>query len=616
VAGRFWSVVALMLAAGAAAADPAVPLAWRLKEKDQFYAEWTLLQVLQTRLNEAQSQSMEDTRLVTRFTVLQEQADGGAVLEMEVRACRARALGKDVTPLASRMEGARVRVTLDRDRAVTKIDGLDQVLARLTGPSGPDSKPLREGVEREFRFWLDNIFYPLPGRPLQEGQTWQHTQELGTTGDRVERLTRTFTAGGEELVEDRRLRKITFTTRSRYVFEGAEDPGILNRRPRPEITAQKQGGTLYYDPAAGRLASGRLERFLQARAEGRLGGQAVDLGLEVHVAITLHLTDRDPAAAVPRRVAARPAGAAEEQEAAARRPRKLTNSLGMQLVRIPAGKFTMGAAANQPGRTDWEEQHEVEITRPFWMGAHEVTIGQYRRFVEATGYRTEAEKNGKGGVGYDKETGRVDMNRGYSWKHPGWEVTDDHPVVNLSWQDCKAFCDWLSHKEGKKYRLPTEAEWEYACRAGSTTRYCSGDDPETLVKVGNVVDASAHKRFPQWQAREADDHFAFTAPVGSFRPNAFGLYDMHGNALEWCEDWLWYVDPQDDRDPHGPPFGCLRAQRGGSWADFPYQCTSSRRAGLAPNHYCISSGFRVVVPLDEPSHTRKSGPSRARGTAE
>ena len=131
-------------------------------------------------------------------------------------------------------------------------------------------------------------------------------------------------------------------------------------------------------------------------------------------------------------------------------------------------------------------------------------------------------------------------------------------MVNVSWNDAVAFCKWLSKKEGKTYRLPTEAEWEYACRAGTTTRYYSGDDPETLAKVGNVADAALKAKFPDWKYTiKANDGYVFTAPVGKFKPNAFGLYDMHGNAWQWCADWYgadyYATSPLDD--PTGPDSG-------------------------------------------------------------
>jgi formylglycine-generating enzyme required for sulfatase activity len=600
VSARSWSVVALFLAAPLAAAESPRPIAWRLREKDQFYVQWSFLQQTTSHLNQLHSETMEDGRAVLHFRVLKRKPNGSVELEMQVRSVAARAVGKAVPPLPVRLEGAVVRLTLDEDMALQRVDGLDDVLVRLAGPATAETEPLRAQVEQHLRYWVDNIFYPLPGKALAGGQTWEASRRTPLAGIGSEKRQMTFTVAGEETIDGRRLRKVPFTTLSRFLHDEPEDPGILNRRPRPEVTFQKQGGTLYYDAVAGRVARAQTDDYIKGEGSGRLRGEPVDLTVEVHLATTLRLTDYDPLAAVTRKPAARSAqGAAEPQELTASIPRKMANSLGMKMVLVPAGKFTMGSPAGQANRTAWEDERAIEITRPFYMGAHEVTIGQFARFVAATGYQTTAEKNGKGAFGYDKETGKLEPKTRFSWRNPGWKVTDDHPVVNLSWDDCKAFCEWLSKKEGKKYRLPTEAEWEYACRAGTRTRYHGGDDPETLVDVGNVVDASAKKLFAQWQAIEADDGFAFTAPVGSFAPNDLGLFDMHGNAMEWCEDWLWYYNPDECTDPHGPPFGCLRVQRGGSWADFPYQCTSSRRTGLPPDAYCVGSGFRVVMPAGD-----------------
>ena len=162
----------------------------------------------------------------------------------------------------------------------------------------------------------------------------------------------------------------------------------------------------------------------------------------------------------------------------------------------------------------------------------------------------------------------------------GFEQTDEHPVVNVSWNDAVAFCKWLNRKEGKTYRLPTEAEWEYACRAGTTTRYYSGDDPETLAKVGNVADAALKAKFPDWQYTiKANDGYVFTAPVGKFTPNAFGLYDMHGNAWQWCTDWYgaeYYARSPID-DPTGPDSGAVHVLRGGSWFVRPFFSRSATR---------------------------------------
>ena len=229
----------------------------------------------------------------------------------------------------------------------------------------------------------------------------------------------------------------------------------------------------------------------------------------------------------------------------------------MKLVLIPAGEFMMGSGESAEDTAaffnktygedllkadffkDEHPQHRVRITKPFYLGTYHVTRGQFRQFVDDTGYKTDAEKGEKpGACGWNPDKKSFELQREYSWRNAGFEQTDEHPVVNVSWNDAVAFCKWLSRKEGNTYRLPTEAEWEYACRAGTTTRYYSGDDPETLAKVGNVADAAAKAKFPDWKYTiKASDGYVFTAPVGSFQPNAFGLYDMHGNAWQWCADW-------------------------------------------------------------------------------
>lgn len=273
------------------------------------------------------------------------------------------------------------------------------------------------------------------------------------------------------------------------------------------------------------------------------------------------------------------------------------NSIGMTLVRIPAGKFTMGSPAGEKDRLDHENQHEVEITRDLYLGTHEVTIGQFRKFATDEGYRTDAETDGQGGFGYNEATGSFEGRKPqYTWQNTGWNVTDDHPVVNVSWNDAKAFCAWLSRKEQKTWRLPTEAEWEYACRAGSKTAFQNGDDPEGLAQAGNVADGTAKAKLPNLKAILAKDGYVFTAPVGKFQKNRFGLYDMHGNVWEWCEDWY---DPGrypegSPRDPTGPSTGSSRAFRGGSWDRTAARCRSAARGGNAPTFRNFILGFRVV----------------------
>ena len=164
-------------------------------------------------------------------------------------------------------------------------------------------------------------------------------------------------------------------------------------------------------------------------------------------------------------------------------------------------------------------QHRVRITQPFYLGTFHVTRGQFRRFVAETHYKTSAETEvPRGGSGWNLDTMQYEFSEKYSWRSVGFEQSDEHPVVDVSWNDAVAFCEWLSKKEYKTYRLPTEAEWEYACRAGTTTRYDSGDDPETPAQVGNVRDATYATKFRYDSfTLKASDGYVFTSPVGKFQ---------------------------------------------------------------------------------------------------
>jgi formylglycine-generating enzyme required for sulfatase activity len=282
-------------------------------------------------------------------------------------------------------------------------------------------------------------------------------------------------------------------------------------------------------------------------------------------------------------------------------PKHLTNSIGMEMVLIPKGTFLMGSKATEVGRFDNEHQHEVEITKAFYLSKYEVTKGEFAEFVRATGHQTEAEKDGQGGWGYNASTKSWEGRKPhYTWRSTGWEQTDRHPVVNVTWNDAVAFCKWLSEKEGKKYRLPTEAEWEYGCRAWSQTRYHNGDNEEGLAQVGNVADASFRRKLPKFTwGIKADDGYAFTAPVGKFKANAFGLHDMHGNAWEWCQDWYDanYYRNSPRQDPQGPAdlgAGAFRVLRGGAWFNQPRDCRSAFRAARTPSYRVSDVGFRVV----------------------
>lgn len=273
-----------------------------------------------------------------------------------------------------------------------------------------------------------------------------------------------------------------------------------------------------------------------------------------------------------------------------------TDEQGTLLLKLcPASKkeFFMGVLAEE------QPSHRVRITKLQGMSAYEITVGQFRRFVEDQGYRTEAERDGKGGLGFVAGMGQLGQDPRYGWRNPGFAQTDDHPVVNVTWNDAMAFCQWLSRKDGQSYRLPTEAEWEYCCRAGSSSLYSNGNDPERLVLVGNVSDARLNKEFPDPTAISADDGFAFTAPVGRFSANKWGLYDMHGNVGEWCLDNYdpAYYKKSPATDPSGASSSQDRTIRGGSWFDEAWLCRSASREGYPPKKRDEFAGFRVARVL-------------------
>jgi len=298
------------------------------------------------------------------------------------------------------------------------------------------------------------------------------------------------------------------------------------------------------------------------------------------------------------------------------------DTLGIGFVRVPAGVFRMGSdeavdalAKDYPGLErrrfeglgDEAPVHEVRISRPFEMSRHEITVGQFRAFVQRSGYVPESVADGTGGYGYNPAYDPASSPRGdafegrlprYSWQDPGFAQGDEHPVVNVSWNDAVALADWLSKQEGRRYRLPTEAEWEYACRAGGSGRYQHGDDPAGLVKVGNTFDQDAAPHWPAWRERAVvgRDGFAFTAPVGRYAPNAFGLFDLHGNVWEWVSDWYGedYYTRSPRTDPRGPVEGNVKVRRGGSWHTWPlYARCAFRNWNTVETRYVLV-GVRLV----------------------
>jgi formylglycine-generating enzyme required for sulfatase activity len=230
---------------------------------------------------------------------------------------------------------------------------------------------------------------------------------------------------------------------------------------------------------------------------------------------------------------------------------RLTNSIGIEFVLILAGTFMMGSPDSDTQAADGEKPaHRVTISQPFYLGMYAVTQGQWHAVM-----------------GTNPSQFTDELNRPVEW---------------VSWDDTQEFLRRLNAKEGgMRYRLPTEAEWEYACRAGSTARYSFGDDSSQLDAYGWYYDNSG----------------STTHPVGQLTPNAWGLYDMHGNVLEWVQDWYGAYTPEPVTDPQGPTSGSLRVLRGGSWGNVAWYCRSAARGYGAPGGRFVLLGFRLVRGL-------------------
>ena len=267
----------------------------------------------------------------------------------------------------------------------------------------------------------------------------------------------------------------------------------------------------------------------------------------------------------------------------------LGGGVKLELVWIKPGKFLMGSPVNEDGRevgvgqgAGRETQHEVTITTGFWMGKYEVTQAQWERVMG---------------------------NNPSQFKDAG----KDAPVEQVSWNNCQEFLKKLNERvaasasapaglrrdDGSRFRLPSEAEWEYACRAGTKTAYSFGNDFANLCRYGNYREKSSGlpvggKWFEKTDLNH-DDGFKTTAPAGKYRANAWGLCDMHGNVFEWCQDWFEDYAAGDAKDPTGPSAGSARVIRGGSWNVEPSDCRSAFRFSLDPSNRLSPIGLRVVV---------------------
>jgi formylglycine-generating enzyme required for sulfatase activity len=272
-----------------------------------------------------------------------------------------------------------------------------------------------------------------------------------------------------------------------------------------------------------------------------------------------------------------------------------------EMVAIPAGEFSMGSPASEEGRgKDEGPQHQVRIGKAFALGRKELTVGEFGRFVQASGYRTSAEKDaGKGCYAWDKSDGKWDWRAGRKWSEPGYAQGEQQPVACVSWDDARAYVQWLAKETGQGYRLPSEAEWEYAARAGGKTARPWGDNPKDACSHANVADNTTYEG-TSWELKhDCSDGYWFPAPVASYQANRFGLYDMIGNVWEWVQDC--YQDsytgaPADGSAREGGKCEA-RVLRGGSWDGKPQYARSAFRFGDAPANRFNVSGFRLARTL-------------------
>jgi len=324
----------------------------------------------------------------------------------------------------------------------------------------------------------------------------------------------------------------------------------------------------------------------------------------------------------------------------------VTDSVGTRFVLLAGGRFVQGTSGGEAvlkksfplsttgqffGNAE-EPAHVTWITRPFYIAETEVTLAQFKAFVEATQYRTSAEQAEAKIVGWQPtsedaplyESSDFLRDEKFNWKNAGFIQSDDHPVVGVSWVDAKAYCEWLSKNDGVAYRLPTEAEWEFACRAGTDSWFSFGDVArETIHRHANIGNAELEKHrkhsaerqwLLDWENSPEDGH-VFTAPVGGYEANSFGLKDMHGNVWEWCED-LWLdtiykdfsrpaynrlskiaVDPVNNDRPQTPT-NEFHTIRGGSWYNGDLICRSANRSYWDGDDAACYIGFRVVREAD------------------
>ena len=265
------------------------------------------------------------------------------------------------------------------------------------------------------------------------------------------------------------------------------------------------------------------------------------------------------------------------------------------MVVIEGGCFDMGSPDSETGHES-EERHHRACIDDFAIGKHEVAVAAFRLFVDATGYETDVEREDGCRVASD-DGDAWEFDSGRNWRNPGFPQRDADPVVCVSWNDAMAYVEWLNGETEKHYRLPREDEWEHAARAGSKASRIWGDNADHACTYANGADKSVEQHYSNWWSTEVsdcDDGFVNTAPVGTFRANAFSLHDMLGNVWEWTCSAYDEDYGGDESLCVGQPKGALRAVRGGGWYSRTVSLRSARRLGVASDASEDGLGFRLA----------------------
>jgi formylglycine-generating enzyme required for sulfatase activity len=272
------------------------------------------------------------------------------------------------------------------------------------------------------------------------------------------------------------------------------------------------------------------------------------------------------------------------------------NSLGMRFRFIPAGSFEMGSRAAPPGAAQDETVHRVTLSQPFYMQTGEVTVDQYRRFEVASGYESKVQTSGGCWTSVDGRRWRKQAGIGWETIASNWPWgvgAEAVPVSCIAWQDARAFARWLSKKDGRSYRLPTEAQWEYACRSGSTTAFAFGECLSS--EQANFVGGDPSTTHCPSDDKPPRRHLV---PTDSLASNAWGLFHMHGNVAEWCRDFYGPYPKTAVRDPLGSANGTERVIRGGHFLSRMSDCRSAKRSSFPPQYASSAVGFRLTAPAE------------------